>query len=158
MQNGGSSPQNRASPAQIRVEFTCFGIFGVGRGGEGIERDSPRTLRPCHPHTPSYSLSLPLAPSRSLFLSLLVPVTLNPQVVWGGETPFLKGADDRDWMAGRRLMGGKGLASFSRESSVTLPESLSWIPVIQFLITLAHATSELHVLGKTPKKINEVYT
>ena len=65
-------------------------------GGQGVERDSPRTLSPCHLHTPSHSISDPLAPFRSLFLSLLLPVTLNPEVAWGGETPFLKGADDSD--------------------------------------------------------------
>ena len=60
-------------------------------GGQGVERDSPRTLSLCHLRTPSHSISNPLAPSRSLFLSLLLPVTLNPEVAWGGGDPLFEG-------------------------------------------------------------------
>ena len=44
-------------------------------------------------------------------------------------------------------------ASFSWESSLTLPKSPFWIPLMQCLITPAHATSELHVPGETPKPL-----
>jgi len=84
------------SPTQNRVESTYLYTFCVGRGGEGVERDFPRTLSPCHPCTPSHSLSFPLPPSLSLSLSLLVPVTLNPEGAFGGGDPLfnnqLKGA------------------------------------------------------------------
>ena len=65
-------------------------VLGGGGGGRAGFSEDFESVSFAHP------ISLPLAPSRSLFLSFLVPVTLNTEIAWGKETPFLKGADDRD--------------------------------------------------------------
>ena len=90
---------------------SCEGsdVGGVGRGDENIERDAPRTLSPRRPRTPSHPLSLPLPPPSSLSLSLLVPVTLNPEGVCGGGDPFLKGRGRRGLNGGQAVDGREGL-------------------------------------------------
>ena len=110
--NGGRTPQNRASPTQIRVESTCSPIFSVERGGEGVEHDSQRTLSPRHPRTSSHSLSLPLPPSPSFSLSLLVPVTLYLEGVWGGGDPLRVWTMGTEWRAGGWVAGGESGVGF----------------------------------------------
>ena len=108
---GGRRSATGSHIIDILAGDSCEGsdVGGDGRGGENIERDAPRTLSPRRPRNPSHPLSLPLPPPLPLYLSLLVPVTLNPEGVCGGGDPFLKGRGRRGLNGGLAVDGREGL-------------------------------------------------